>query len=76
MVKDISRQTIMTLVVLTVVVSLLGTFTVYSEVNKAEITSADNPVAHGSIKLDVMSDDTETMTDTTSSGELKITIIR
>lgn len=75
MVKDISRQTIMTLVVLTVVVSLLGTFTVYSEVSKAEIESTDNQVAHGSVKLDVKSD-AETMTDTSSSGELKITIIR
>lgn len=73
--KDISRQTIMTLVVLTVVVSLLGTFTVYNEVSKAEIVTEKNSVALGSVKLDVKSD-TETITETTSSGELRLTIIR
>ncbi|MFT4261072.1 MAG: hypothetical protein ACMXX9_01415 [Candidatus Woesearchaeota archaeon] len=75
MAKDISRQTIMTLVVLTVVVSLLGTFTVYTEVSKAETNLVEEAKATGTVQLRVGSNARVPLV-ADSSGTMAITIIR
>lgn len=77
MAKDISRQTVFALVALAIVVSLLGTFTVYNEVSNTRFVVSDqgSQVASGQVKLQVGS--TTTMPqESNDSGEVKITILR
>lgn len=55
--EDISKNTIIVLVVLTVVISLLGTWTVINEVNKVKIASPhvfNQAGASGQIKLNIL----------------------
>jgi len=76
MAKDLSRQTILALVVLTIAISLLGTFTVYNEVQNANV-KANPSTATGQVKLSIGTQDNAKQIEPTSTeGELKITIIR
>ena len=51
--EDISRQTIVILVVLAVLISLLGTWTVLTEVSRIKIKG--NEVATANVKLNIVS---------------------
>jgi hypothetical protein len=75
MAKDISRQTILALVVLAIVISLLGTFTVYNEVKLVSSTEGTSS-ASGQVRLDVAAPGTITTTESSSSGDVRITITR
>ena len=53
--EEISKNTIIVLVILTVVISLLGTVTVLNEVNKVKplTGSHDQPVVSGKVSLTI-----------------------
>ena len=53
MAEDISKNTIIILVVLTVVISLLGTWTVINEVNNIKTTNDGESTAGTQIKLTI-----------------------
>lgn len=55
--ESISKSTILVLVILTVVISLLGTWTVLNEVNSVKVITP------------------ESSKDSTSSGEVRLTVI-
>lgn len=56
MTEEISRKTLAVLVVLTVLISFLGTFTVINEVNNLKMASTPQgePVSTGNIKLTII----------------------
>ncbi|MFP4524389.1 MAG: hypothetical protein ACLFO2_03715 [Candidatus Woesearchaeota archaeon] len=56
MTEDISKNTLLVLVVLTIVVSLLGTWTVINEASKVRVADEqadDNPSTTGKVSLSV-----------------------
>lgn len=76
MAKDISRHTLVALVALAIVVSLLGTFTVFSEVSNYGVAQQQSvSTASGQVKLEVASM-TKIPQVKETSGDVQITIIR
>ena len=56
MTEDISKNTLLVLVVLTIVVSLLGTWTVINEASKVRVAEGmadDNPSSTGKVSISV-----------------------
>ena len=53
MAENISKNTIIILVVLTVIISLLGTWTVINEVNNVKTTAPTQSSSSGQIKLTI-----------------------
>ena len=77
MVKDLSRHTIIALVALTVVVSLLGTLTVYSEVVSTQAQRADEQsTSSGYVRVTVVDDNDLGSQSTSSAGEVRLEIER
>ena len=72
MVKNVSKQTVVALFVLTIVVMLAGTLTVYFEVQNAEhsVLDQDTNDAMGEVSLNIREEPQEV----TQEGEVSITV--
>lgn len=76
MAKDISRHTLVALAALAIVVSLLGTFTVFNEVSNYGVAQQQSvSTASGQVKLEVGST-TKIPQVKETSGDVQITITR
>ncbi len=73
--KDISKQTVLVLLVLAIVVMVLGSFTVYNAVDGVEVTRDETGSgADGEVNLEVEGE-TEPQADS-ESGEMTIEVVR
>lgn len=73
---DISKQTIVVLVFLAILVSLLGTFTILTEVNKVGSIGGPTNNAQGEVKLTIVDSNNIGTTTSSSTGEVLIDIVR
>ncbi len=67
--EDISKKTIIVLVILTLVISLLGTWTVLNEVKNIRKTTEDKSSAQGNVKLTILPNEiTKSQEQTSATG--------
>ena len=74
MANDISSKTILVLVLLTLSVSLVGTFAVTSELAKAPVVQEQTPPSSGEINLQILSQEKYEEQQRRASGNGKVAI--
>ena len=83
MVEDVSKKTILVLVILTMVVSVLGTLTVFSAMGDYNTQYSDDysaymthPETSGQVSLTIGNGGVEPMVSTPVTGQVTLSIIR
>lgn len=74
MADDISSRTVLVLVLLTLSVSLVGTFAVTSELSKIPAVQQEEPVSSGEVKLEITSPEEQQRQQQKLSGDGRVAI--
>jgi amino acid transporter len=70
--KDIPRSIVIILLILVIVISVLGTWTVLDEVGKTKSTTYTQPTATGKVKLNIIAPEEREPSQTTGKVILNI----